>query len=107
MYLMFYSIKECKFACFIFFNIKAWQETLTGLDLIKKACHPPATAPTPTARTDRANDFKFLLDVHKYCLFPATSRNCEFLSQFYTIFNKPVSKNVPGLWGALVLGVPV
>ena len=64
----------------------------TGLDLIKKACHPPATAPTPTAQTDRANDFKFLLDVHKYCLFPATCRNCEFLSQFYTIF-EIVKKN--------------
>ena len=33
--------------------------------------NPWATAPTPTAYTDEANDFKFLLGVHKYCLFPA------------------------------------
>ena len=34
--------------------------------------HPPLTA-----RTERANDFKFLLDVHKYCLFPVTCWNLK------------------------------
>ena len=50
-----------------------------------KAGHPWATALTLTAYVDKANDFKILLDVHKYGLFPATGWNFIFLSQFYTI----------------------
>ena len=66
--------------------LSLFENITTGLDLIKKACHPPATAPTPTAYTDEANVFKFLLDVPKYCLFPVTCWNFKILSHSDTIF---------------------
>ena len=63
-------------------------EGSTLLDLIKKACHPPATAPTPTARTDRANDFKFLLDVHLNIIyFPPPVRFVNFFPNFIQFLN--------------------
>ena len=58
----------------------------TCSDVIKKADHPRATAPTPTAYTDEPNVFKFLPDVHKYCLFPVTCWNFNILSHSDTIY---------------------